>query len=83
MKQFHLSAVIDLPDDTFEAAELLSKIKVPWYAALQNLKDAGVKFEHKNEVLETRAKPAPGAKRGRKPKAANGTSALELELPAS
>lgn len=55
-KQFSLDCMVDLPDDPFEAAELVAKLKVPWYTMLQNLMDAQVKFHHKQEVIETRAK---------------------------
>lgn len=65
MKQLCLSAVIDLPDDLFEASELIHSVKVPWYAALQTLKEREVAFKHSQEVLEVRAK-AP--RKSRKPR---------------
>jgi hypothetical protein len=68
-KQLCLSAVIELPDDLFEASEIVNSVKVPWYAALQTLKEKGVKFAHQQDMMEVRAKPA-GARRGRKPRLA-------------
>ena len=56
MKQLCLSAVIDLPDDLFEASEVTLSVKVPWYAALQQLKEKQVEFKHSQEVLEVRPK---------------------------
>jgi hypothetical protein len=56
MKRLCLSAVIELPTDLFDATEIIASVKTPWYAALQNLKNAGVKFEHSQEVMEARAK---------------------------
>lgn len=49
MKRFDLNVRIEVSDDPFEAAEIVAKIKVPWYAMLQTLKNDGVKFEH-NQV---------------------------------
>jgi hypothetical protein len=65
MKRLCLSAVIELPTDLFDATAIIQSVKVPWYAALQNLKDAGVKFEHSQEVMEARAK---ATRKPRKPR---------------
>jgi hypothetical protein len=59
-KRLYLSAVIELPDDLFDSTEVIQSVKVPWYAALQNLKEKQVQFTHSQEVTEVRAK----AKRG-------------------
>jgi hypothetical protein len=56
MKQLLLSAVIDLPDDLFDASVIIQSVKVPWYAALQTIKEQGAQFKHSQEVIETRAK---------------------------
>lgn len=71
-KQLALSAIIELPEDLFEASEIVTSVKVPWYAALQTLKDKGVTFKHSQDVMEIRAK----ARRGpRKPRIAPVTEA--------
>jgi hypothetical protein len=64
-KQLHLSALVELPDDLFDAGEIIASVKVPWYAALQTLKEKGVEFKHSQEVMEVRPKPV---KRVRKPR---------------
>jgi hypothetical protein len=56
MKRLCLSAVIELPDDVFAAADVFASVKTPWNTALQNLKASGVKFEHSQEVMETKTK---------------------------
>jgi len=54
-KQLHLSAVIDLPDNIFEASEAIQSVRVPWHAALQTLTEKQVQFRHTEEVMETKA----------------------------
>ncbi len=82
-KQFSLSCMVDCPPDPFEAAELIAKLKVPWYAMLQTLKSDGVKFEHRQEMIETRAKAAPGTRKPRiKPSPPSGPSLLDEEAVA-
>jgi hypothetical protein len=85
-KQFSLDCMVDLPDDPFAAAELVAKLKMPWYTMLKNLQDAEVKFNHKQEVIETRAKPAGNGTRAPRrtkaqiaaDKAAHGSAGTEL-----
>lgn len=69
-KQLCLSAIIDVPDDFFDAAELTTRIKPSWQQLCSELKQAGVRYEVKQDLIETRAKSVAGsgAKRGRKPK---------------
>lgn len=82
-KQFSLACMVDCPSDPFEAAELIAKLKVPWCAMLQNLKDAGVKFEHRQEMIETRAKPVPGTRKPRaRPPLPTGPSLLDEDAAA-
>jgi hypothetical protein len=65
MKRLCLSAVIELPEDVFAAADVFASVKTPWNTALQNLKASGVKFEHSQEVMEVRAK---ATRKPRKPR---------------
>jgi hypothetical protein len=64
-KRLILSCLVELPTDLFDATAIIQSVKVPWYAALQNLKDAGVKFEHSQEVMEAKTK---AVRRPRKPR---------------
>jgi hypothetical protein len=64
-KQLCLSAVIELPEDLFEASAIITAVKVPWYAALQTLKQNEVPFKHSQDVMEVRAK---AARKPRKPR---------------
>ncbi|HEY4152169.1 MAG TPA: hypothetical protein VGM38_02495 [Pseudolysinimonas sp.] len=68
-RQFVLECLVDLPPDAFDQAEIIAKIKAPWATLVEALNDSSVNFQQKSEIMEVRAKPATGAKRGRKPKA--------------
>jgi len=72
MKQLSLSAIIDLPEDVFAAAQVTASVAAPWAALLVALKDAQIGHVAKHETIETRAKPATGARRGRKARVATG-----------
>jgi hypothetical protein len=69
-KSLYLSITIALPDDAFEAAALTVQIGAPWQDLLAALQAANVKHIKSCEMTEVRTKPAPGAKRGRKPRGA-------------
>lgn len=57
MKQLHLTALVELPEDLFEASEVICSVKGPWEAALDTLKNRpGLVFRDNAEVLEVRAK---------------------------
>ena len=76
-KQLCLSAIIDLPDDIFDAAEVTARVRPPWSQLCSELKQAGVKYELKQDEMETRTRATAGngaARRGRKPKAAAQTA---------
>lgn len=75
MAKLCLSIIIDLPDDLFEAAKATEAVRVPWHAALQNLKDANVPFQHSEERMDTRTKAK------RKPRARVGAGNLPLPEP--
>lgn len=64
-KKLYLSAAIELPDDLFEASEIVQSVKVPWYAALQTLKEKQVQFTHSQEVMESRTR---ATRKPRKPR---------------
>ncbi|HEY6255092.1 MAG TPA: hypothetical protein VIY51_04790 [Xanthobacteraceae bacterium] len=64
-KQLCLSAIIELPADLFEAAEVVAKIKAPWCELLAGLKAAGVQHAAKSDEMEIRAK---AVRRPRKPR---------------
>ena len=67
-RRFILECTIDLPDDGFEQAETIAKIKAPWEAMVEAI--TAIAGQHRAEITETRPKtPAyVGLKRGRKPK---------------
>jgi hypothetical protein len=65
MKRLCLSAVIELPEDVFAAADVFASVKTPWNTALQNLKASGVKFEHSQDVMEVKTK---ATRKPRKPR---------------
>lgn len=79
-KQMFATIQITLSDDQFQAAEQMIAFKPLWDGLLRDLRAAGENekdqrvFSTKLEIIETRAKPAAGtgAKRGRKPKSADG-----------
>lgn len=56
MKRFEMTVKIDVPTDPFEAAEIIAKARVPWYAMLQTLKDAGVIFEFAQVQVSNRGR---------------------------
>ena len=55
-KQLHLSCIIDLSDNVFEAAKTTSALANPWAEMLNQLEAANIKHVHTCETLETRAK---------------------------
>jgi hypothetical protein len=57
--------VIELPDDLFEANEVIALVRSPWFAGLQDLRSAGVKFEHSQVVMEVKTK---ATRKPRKPR---------------
>jgi hypothetical protein len=64
-KQLHLTALIDLPENPFHAALVMTRAEGPWVELLKGLDAGEVPHKATCEVLEQRAK----AKRGpRKPK---------------
>lgn len=75
MKQLHLSVILELPTNLFEAAEATTKIGEPWEALLSALKATNAKYVTKEETLDARA-PVERARRGRKP---NGTKAPAIQ----
>lgn len=64
-KKLCLSAIIELPDDLFDATEIIAAVKVPWYAALHTLKEKQVQFVHSQEVMDVRAKATRKPRRPR------------------
>jgi len=50
MRQFDLSLRVEIPDDPFDAAEAVAKLKVPWRGMQEALKAAGVRFEARQIV---------------------------------
>lgn len=56
-KQLSLSALVDLPDNVFEASEIVRRVGEPWQKMLTDLADAGVDHTHTSETIESRAKP--------------------------
>lgn len=66
MKQLALSALVDLPEDRFEAAGLTFKLSAPWLALLRELDTAGIKYQANVDEMETRNKGG----RPRKPRIA-------------
>lgn len=65
MKQLHLTAVVDLEDDLFDAAATKLKIKPSWAQLVDALKAAGFRFDSSVTIEETRGpvkaqrKPTP------------------------
>lgn len=81
-----MSVKAEMPADPFEAADIIAKIRVPWRAMLQNLKEQGVVFRYgellitnRSIVSDATANPAPRKRKARR------TSAPEQEplLPAT
>lgn len=68
-QQLHLTCLIDLPADVFEAAKIIDQTAVPWQTLLADLSRTQVPHSHTSETIETRAKPANGTKRTRRTKA--------------
>ena len=77
-KQLYLSVAIDMPEDEFEAAAITVEVGTPWRTLLDALKASNVKHVRSCEVMDVRVK-APGAKRGRKPRAAAAPAQGTLE----
>jgi hypothetical protein len=85
-KQLHLTCLIDLPADVFEAAKIIDQTAVPWQTLLADLKRTQVVHTHTSETIETRAKPAGNGTRAPRrtkaqiaaDKAAHGAAGTEL-----
>lgn len=56
MKQLALSALIELPDDTFDAAEIVARIKAPWRDLMAALQSADVPHKMRCDEMEVRPK---------------------------
>lgn len=54
MKQLHLTAVVDLDDDLFQAAETKLKVRPAWTQLVETLKAAGFRFDSSVTIEETR-----------------------------
>jgi hypothetical protein len=67
-KTLFATVQIELSDDQFNAAGNLLAFKPEWDKFLLALNERDVAHTTKLDTVETRAKPATGAKRGRKPK---------------
>lgn len=82
-KQMFATIQLTLSDDQFEAAKQLLDFKPSWDRLLAELAKIGA--IQKLEMIETRAKPAAGigAKRGRKPRAAQADGAQQPANPAA
>jgi hypothetical protein len=65
MKRLCLSAVIELPDNPFEAASVYATVKMPWEALLRDLNERDIKFDAKADEMEVRK---PVVRRPRKPR---------------
>jgi hypothetical protein len=66
-KQLVLSALIELPDNTFDAAGVTFKLSGPWLALLAEMDNAGIKYQAKVDELEVRAKLGRPRKTREKP----------------
>jgi hypothetical protein len=62
-RQMHASIAVDLNSDEFEEAAEKLKIRPIWEKLITELTAAGIKFIHKRETIETRAKPATNGTR--------------------
>lgn len=67
-KQLHLTCLIDLPADVFEAAKIIDQTAGPWQTLLADLKRTAVAHTHTSETIETRAKPTPKPNGERRPR---------------
>lgn len=79
-RQLIRTLIVDLPDDIDEAAKLTMISSEPWKAMIDalNLHENGkVKFEHKTETMETRARVERAPRKAR----ANGAVAKAEPVP--
>jgi hypothetical protein len=82
MRHFVLTVKIEVPDDPFEAADAVAKIKDPWRGLNKVLQESGVKFEVRQEVGQRVAAIVTngGARRGRPRKQARNTPQPQLPV---
>ena len=69
-KTLFATVALELADDQFEAAQHLMVFKPIWDRLAADLTAGNLSATTKIDIAETRAKPATGAKRGRKPRLA-------------
>ena len=69
-KQLALSALIEMPDNPFQAAEVYARLREPWDALVNTLKQTGADHKVTADEIETRTK---AVRRPRKPRLAQPT----------
>ena len=67
-KQLYMQALVQLPPDPFDAAEVYAKLRGPWLTLVQALAESGVKYDLKLEDMEGRTTAKMPRRPATKPK---------------
>lgn len=71
-RKLFVTAVVELPDDRWEAAGITFRLSVPWQAVCKQLDDAGIQYTTQVSEIEERAR---AVRKPRKPRVVAPTEA--------